>query len=119
MPTILDSRSGLDQTIRIFDDFYSIDLVVNPSEYDVVNGYFRSVCATNQIANNFTAFLFRIAQETNIYILDLLQSLQSGTKMDMNRTMAYYMNSFKSKTSLYGISTIPQSNQPVARNIVQ
>ena len=25
----------------------------------------------------------------------------------------------KYKTSLYGVSTIPQSNQPVARNIVQ
>lgn len=119
MARIVDSRSGIDQTIRIFDDFYSFELVVNPNEYDIVHGYFISVCATKAIANNFTTFLFRISQETNIPALTLLQSIQGSTKMEMNSTMAYYMNSFKSKTSLYGISSIPQANQPVARNIVQ
>jgi hypothetical protein len=43
-----------------------------------------------------------------------------GTKtMEMNQIMAYYLNSLKSKTSLYGVAIIPRSNQPVARNIVQ
>ena len=37
----------------------------------------------------------------------------------MNQIFAYYMNSFKSKTSLYGIGTVPRPNLPVARNIVQ
>ena len=36
MAKIIDSRSGLDQTVRIFDDFYSFDLVVNGNEYDIV-----------------------------------------------------------------------------------
>jgi hypothetical protein len=39
--------------------------------------------------------------------------------MEMNQTIAYYLNSFKSKTSLYGIAVVPKSNQPVSRNIVQ
>jgi len=119
MARILDTRSQLDQTVQIFDDFYSFQLVVNGNEYDVVHGYFVSVCDTRNIADNFTTFLFRISQETDIPVLTLLSSIQNGTKLDMNRTMAYYMNSFKSKTSLYGISIVPQANQPVARNIVQ
>jgi hypothetical protein len=39
--------------------------------------------------------------------------------MEMDQTLAYYLNSFKSKTSLYGIAQLPRPNLPVARNVVQ
>jgi hypothetical protein len=119
MARIIDDRTATDLTVKIFDDFYSFNMVVNSNEYDIVNGYFRTVCATKAIAGNFTAFLFRISQETGIPVLDLLGQIQGTTKLQMNQVISYYLNSFKSKTSLYGVSTVPQSNQPVARNIVQ
>lgn len=119
MPRILETSTELDRTIRIFDSFYSIDLVIGASEYDIVNAYFVSVCATKNIANNFTVMLFRVAQETGVNVLDLLQSIQGKSKLDMNQTISYYLNSLKSKTSLYGVSLVPKPNQPVARNIVQ
>ena len=71
------------------------------------------------IADNFTVVLFRISQETEIPVLDLLNQIKGTNKMEMNQTIAYYLNSFKSKTSLYGIAIVPKSNQPVSRNIVQ
>lgn len=119
MPRILDTRTSLDQTVRLFDSFYSIDLHVNSNDYDIVHGYFRSVCDSKNVADNFTVVLFRIAQETQIPVLDLLGQIKGTTKMEMNQTLAYYLNSFKSKTSLYGIAVVPKSNQPVSRNIVQ
>jgi hypothetical protein len=120
MPKILDTRTSLDQTVRIFDSFYSFDLTVNTNEYDIVRSYFVGVCATKNIANNFTALLFRIAQETGIDTLVLLDYIKgTNTKLEMNKVICYYLNSFKSKTSLYGIGQIPRPNQPVARNIVQ
>lgn len=120
MPTITDNRTSVDQTVKIFDSFYGINLVVNGSEYDIVYGYFTSVCATRKIAANFTAVLFRIAQESGISVLELLRSLQgSSNKLEMNKILCYYLNSLKSKTNLYGISIIPLANQPAARNVVQ
>ena len=119
MPQIIDQRTSMDQTVRIFDSFYSITLNINGNEYDIVHGYFLSVCTTKNIANNFTAVLFRVAQETGIDALELLDQIKGKKKMEMNQIFAYYMNSFKSKTSLYGIGTIPKPNLPVARNIVQ
>jgi hypothetical protein len=119
MARIIDDRTSTDLTVKIFDDFYSFNMVVNGNEYDIVNGYFKSVCGTKVIAGNFTAFLFRISQETGIPVLDLLGQIQGTNKLQMNQVISYYLNSFKSKTSLYGVSTVPQSNQPVARNIVQ
>lgn len=117
---IIDNRSSIDRTIRIFDSFYSTDVIVGADQFDIVYGYFSSVCATNSIAQNFTAVLFRAATETGLNVLDLLDELQgSGSKLQMNKKICFYLNSLKSKTSLYGISIVPRPNIPVARNIVQ
>ena len=119
MPRIIDNRNSLDQTIRIFDSFYSVDLIVGTNEYDIVNGYFKKVCSTKEIADNFTVVLFRISTEPGINVLTLLDELKgSDNKLQVNKKIAYYLNSLKSKTSLYGVSVIPVPNIPVARNVV-
>ena len=119
MAKIIDQRTSLDRTVTLFDAVYSFELVINGNEYDIVHGYFKSL-TTATIAGNLTTILFRISQETGITVLDLLGQIQgTGSKLQMNQVISYYLNSFKSKTSLYGVSTIPQPTQPVARNIVQ
>jgi len=120
MAKIVDSRNSVDKTVRIFDSFYSINMVVNPDEYDIVHGYFTSVCETKNIANNFTAVLFRISQYTGVPVLELLNSIQgANSKLEMNKVICYFLNTLKSKTALYGVSQIPRPNQPVSRNILQ
>jgi TRAP-type mannitol/chloroaromatic compound transport system substrate-binding protein len=119
MAQIIDHRTAIDQTVRLFDSFYAFNLVVNGNEFDIVYGYFKSVCKTVNIAANFTSVFFRVSQETGIPALELLGAIQNGTTLQMNQVLAYYLNSFKSKTTLYGVSVVPQPNQPVARNIVQ
>ena len=117
---IIDNRSNIDRTIRIFDSFYSTDVTVGADQFDIVYGYFSSVCSTTSIAQNFTAVLFRAATETGLNVLDLLDEIQgTGSKLQMNKIICFYLNSLKSKTSLYGISIVPRPNIPVARNIVQ
>jgi hypothetical protein len=118
MARIIDTRSNIDQTVKIFDEFYSFNLIVNASEYDIVFSYFKSICDTTQIAGNFTVYLFRIAQETQISVLELLNYIKGKTQLETNTVIAYYLNSFKSKTSIYGFGTVPQPNEAVARNIV-
>ena len=119
MAKIIDNRMSLDQTIRIFDSFYAVNMTVSPDKFDIVYGYFSGVCDTKNIAANFTAFLFRIAQETEIDVLDLLEQIQgTNNKLQMNKILAYYLNTFKSKTSLYGVGAALKPNLPVARNVV-
>lgn len=119
MARIIDERNQIDQTVRIFDSFYSTNLVVNAGTFDVVYSYFLSVCPDRNVAENFTALFFRIAQEANVNAVALLEVIQGApTKIKLNEIMAYYLNSFKSKTSLYGIGVVPKPNQSVARNVV-
>ena len=87
MARIIDNRTSMDQTIKIFDSFYSVNMVVGANQYDVVHGYFISVCGSTAVANNFTAALFRVAQEIKVDVLELLSQLQGKKEKENNKTM--------------------------------
>jgi len=125
MAVTIDNNFQIDTTVKIFENFYNVDLSVPFSEFDMVNGFFNSVCSSQQIAQNYTFLFFYIAQNTGIPVLTLLQQFQQTTNsnqqtlINVNSLLCYYLNSFKSKVSLYGITVIPQPNPVVARNVVQ
>lgn len=118
MPLIDAPATQLDSTVRLFDKFYNNTMVVNASEYDIVFGYFMSVCATKNIARNFATFLFKISNIIDEPVLTLLDYIRGKTGLEVNTIMAYYLNSVRSKTALYGVSSLPIPNQTVQRNIV-
>ena len=113
------SQNSVDKTVRIFDKFYSTQLVVNATDYDVVHSYFRGLTNNVQIAGNYTAIMFRIAQEGNYNIMSLMDVIK-GTEntLQLNQVMAYYLNTFKTKNTLYGIGILPKPNEAVQRNVV-
>lgn len=119
MPKIIDNRNDYDQTVRIFDSFYNVNMVVNGNEYDIVNGYLMEISGNAKTAANLTALLFRISQEANLDVMYLLDQLKGvANKLQINKVIAYYLNSFRSKTSLYGVATVLKPNQSIQRNIV-
>jgi hypothetical protein len=117
--TQITERAGIDQTVRIYDNFYSTKLQVNASDYDVVYSYFKGTSDSTVIAANFTALLFRIAQEGGFNVIELLEVIKGvENNLQMNSVICYYLNTFKSKTALYGTGIIPTPNEPVQRNVV-
>ena len=119
MPTILDNLQNTDRTVRIFDGFYRTTLEINAAEFDVVFSFFKSVSETEQIAGNFTSLVFRIAQESDINALDLIAQLKGlNNTVEINKVLCYFINTFKSKSALYGVGVIPRPNKLAARNVV-
>ena len=124
MASINYTNYNIDQTVRVFDTFYDYDVDIPVGDYDVVNSYFRSVMTTKQAADNFTSSLFRVAQDTNIPPLTLLQSFQAGNTnndpgMSLNINMAYYLNSIRNRATLLGVGIAVAPNFYAARNVVQ
>ena len=112
-------HNGADQTVLIYDSFYNVRSVVGSAEYDIVFSYFKGVCGNERIAANFAAVLFGIAQNGGYNVLELLETIKgSGNKLQMNKAICYYLNTFITKASLYGIGNIPNPNQAVQRNVV-
>jgi len=124
MASINYTNYNIDQTARVFDAFYEYDVNVPAAEYDAVNSYFRSVMTSKQAADNFTVSLFRVAENTNIPALTLLQSFQQsggtvGNTMNLDVNMAYYLNSIRNRATLLGIGASVTPNFYSARNVVQ
>jgi hypothetical protein len=120
MSQTLDSAptSGKDNNTKQFEQAFDNTVPIGAAEYDVVRSYFISVSDSDTIANNFTVFLFRIADITGYHVLSLLDDIKGKSGLEMNAIMAYYLNSIKSKATLYGVSASPQPNQAIQRNIV-
>jgi hypothetical protein len=121
MSSINYTNYNIDQTVRVFDAFYDYDVNIPVGDYDVVYSYFKSVMSTKQAAENFTVSLFRVAQDTNIPAMTLLQAFQQGgdNGMGLNVNMAYYLNSIRNRATLLGVGAPVQPNYYAARNVVQ
>lgn len=120
MSTVNYVNPKTDQTVRVFDDFFGFSINVESNDYDAVNSYFRSIYTDPVAAGNFTVTLFRIANEQNIDVLTLLKQIQtSSTSAELDRTIAYYLNSLRSNSTLVGVSEPTQPNYYAARNVRQ
>ena len=116
-----------ENTIQIFDSFFSSTISVPVNEWDVVYSYFVGVLkgnseseSTKETAKKFATVLFKISQQTGTDIMVFMDYFRTNveTKVQVNSEMAYYLNLLKSKTALYGISTVVSPNQAVQRNII-
>lgn len=120
MSSVNYTNYNIDQTVRVFDSFYAYDVNVPAAEYDVVFSYFASVMTEKTAAANFTVSLFRVAQDTNIPALTLLQGFQEGTDgMNLNVNLAYYLNLIRNKSTLLGVGVPVVPNFYAARNVLQ
>jgi len=119
MSTVNETNPRIDQTVRVFDQFYNYSANVPAQEYDIVLSYFRSVFTTALAAENFTTALFRVAEESETPVLTLLQSMEGQNSVELTISMAYYLNSIRSPATLLGVLTPTTPNFYTARNVRQ
>ena len=119
MSSINYTNPNVDLTVRVFDSSYEYDVNVPANEYDIVYSYFKKVMTTESAAGNFTVSVFRIAQETGIPALTLLQAFEGQEGVSLNVNLAYYLNSIRNNATLLGVGVPYTPNFYAARNVVQ
>jgi len=118
MGSVNEINPKIDLTVRVFDQFYEFALEVPASDYDVINSYFESVFDDAQVAKNFTTTVFRIADETSVPALVILDQLRDQDKIQLTATLAYYLNGLRSPSTLLGINETVTPNFYTARNVL-
>jgi hypothetical protein len=118
MGTVNTINPKLDQTVRIFDQFYDYEQYVPVNEYDAVYSFFASVFKTKEAAANFASSLFRVADQTNVSVVTLLESMQNKDQVTVTATMAYYLNGLRSNSTLLGVNSVLTPNYYTARNVL-
>jgi hypothetical protein len=119
MSTINAINPKIDQTVRIYDQFYNYAENVPAAEYDVVLSYFKTVFNTVEQAENFTMAIFRVADESDINALTILQELQGVSGPQLTLSLCYYLNSVRSNSTLLGLLQPTAPNYWTARNVRQ
>jgi hypothetical protein len=117
MSTVNYANPKLDTTVKIFDEFYQYETVVSAQEYDAVYSYFRSVFGTADAAGNFSVTLFRIAEQSDIPVMDLLQQFEGMGVPELTLTLSYYLNGLRSSSTMLGLNAPLTPNFYVARNV--
>jgi hypothetical protein len=119
MGTVNAINPMIDQTVRIFDEFYNYAENVPAAEYDIVLSYFNSVFNTVEQAQNFTVSIFRVAQESGVDALTILQEIEGSTGPQLTANLCYYLNSIRSNATLLGVLQPAIPNFWTARNVRQ
>jgi pyruvate/2-oxoacid:ferredoxin oxidoreductase alpha subunit len=117
MASVNAINTKTDLTVQIFDRFYGYQQQVPVDAYDAVLSYFKSVFESAEAAGNFTVSVFRISHATNIPVMTLLQQFQGQSAPEITLTLAYYLNSIRSRSTLLGLNVPTQPNFYVSRNI--
>ena len=114
MSTVNTANTKLDQTVRVFDQFYEFEISVPAMEYDIVNSFFKTV----EAAQNFTTALFRISDQTSVPVLTILDQIQDQDQIQLTATLAYYLNGIRSPSTLLGVNSVLTPNYFTARNVL-
>lgn len=118
MSTVNAPNYHIDATVRVFDGFYAYEDAIPANEYDAVYSYLRSVYTTDQAARNFTTTVFRIAANSGIPAMTLLDELRRAGEPELTVTFSYYLNGMRSPTTLLGVNSLLQPNYYAARNVL-
>ena len=108
----------IDNSVRVFDTFNDFGIDVPVNEYDAVYSYLRSVFNDASAAQNFTTALFRVADQSSIPILTLLQQIKAPDSIRVSLNIAYYLNGLRSASTLLGVNTAVTPNVWAARNVL-
>lgn len=109
-----------DPTVRVFNNFYNLDLLVGADQYEVVRSFFRARTNSEETADTYTETLFRVSNITDTPVLELLQGMENQDSMQIQLSLAYYLNTLSNtKSVLFGSSSIMTPNPKVQRNIIQ
>ena len=118
MSTVNITKNNLDSTVKIFDNFYDTETVINADEFDIVRSFFLKHSTDTAIADDFTSVFFRIQQNYNISTDELLKKFKGlDDPLAMDEVIAYYLNGLRSKSTLLGVSVLQQPNLYAARNV--
>lgn len=88
------------------------------NEYDYVLSFFKDIMRDESIAENFTESLYEVSQNTGHEVLVLLQSLEGQNAMQVNETMAFYLNNIRSPSTMFGVQNIIRPNYYAGRNVL-
>ena len=91
--------------------------IVNPSDYDYIVSFFSKTMKDAVVAGRFASLIFEISNRTKIPAIELIDTMKEQDLISVSASMAYYLNSVRSKSTQLGVKRKVKPNYYAVKNI--
>ncbi len=91
--------------------------VVNGADYDYIVSFFSKTMKDPGIAEKFANLIFEISNRTEIPAIQLIETMREKDLISVSASMAYYLNSVRSKTTQVGVKRQVRPNYFAVKNV--
>ena len=118
MSSVNDINPKLDASARVFNNFDRTTTTVDSNEYAVVNSYLKSITRSTFDADRLTAVFFEISRIFRKPVQEILDEIKGQNELQLTSTLAAYLNSVNSPSTLLGVYAPVVPNFYAARNVL-
>ena len=114
----INTNTITDPNLRFVNDYENPPQDINGNEWDYVYGFFKKMMKTDAAAEDFSLSIFRVSKETGYPVTDIIQTMEGQTGMQLNASLAYYLNSIRSSATLLGVQSLAKPNFYAGRAVL-
>lgn len=118
MSSVNNINPKIDASARVFNDFQPPGPTVDSNEYAVVNSFLKSITRSTFDADRLTAVFFEISRAVRKPVQELLDEVKGQNELQLTATLAAYLNSINSPSTLLGVYAPVVPNFYAARNVL-
>jgi len=119
LPIVPPSTStNTTKTLRLFNGYFDTKVTVDINVYDVVHGFFVRKIKSQEAADALTAAVITTSFDNKLDPLQVIKDLDSVDDLELDATLALYMNETRRNTSLLGVKQTQPVIEIVARSIL-
>jgi len=112
------SASNSDQTLKVFNNFYSLPISISNNDLIAMTGYLESKGFDSNSAERTSIILLTQAANDGFSSMELLDTLKGIDSVEISGLVAEILNYNRIKTSFLGVSQPNTISEEVTRNVV-
>lgn len=116
--TINDPIYTDQKNVNLATNFNEPPKAVDGGEYDYVLSFFKRSMTDPVAAANFTESIYQVSRQADVPVLELVNSMEGQTGLQMNVSMAYFMNGIRSNSTMLGVTNTVRPNFYAGRSVL-
>ena len=116
--TLNDVKYTDNKNVQVVDEFLQTSFAVDGAEYDYVISFFLKAMKDPTAASNFTDSIYQVSRAADIPVQEIVKSMEGQSGLEMNASLAYYLNGIRSNATLLGVTNVVKPNFYAGRGVL-
>jgi hypothetical protein len=112
------TKSTVDPTVRVFDNFYTKPLELSAGVLDAMKGFFTSRGFETSASESISVAIIKQAKQDGYNPMQILDTLKGLDSVEISALVSEILNYNRFKTSFLGYARQFTPNEEVLRNVI-